>query len=91
MGDSTVLIKELTTSWPPRITIGNEQAPNLEDTVVGVRKRSEAHLVLMLRKSTTKTVYGLLLVLPEDVLDKGLNAIIGRIGITLGQVGELDI
>lgn len=86
-----MLIKQLTTSWPPAVTMGIERAPSLEDTVVGVRKRSEGHLVLLLRKTTTKTVYGLLLVLPEDVLNKALAAIDEKIGITLRQVGELDI
>jgi hypothetical protein len=84
-----MLIKQLTTSWPPRAE--TEQRPNLEDRVVGARKHSDSHLVLILRKSTTKTVYGLLLRLPEDLFGKAINAINDRIGITLRQVGELDI
>ena len=90
-----MLIKQLTTSWPPAVTVRTEQAPNLEDTVIGVRKGSDGNLALMLRKTTTKTVYGLLLLLPDDVLvDKALaeiNLRIGLIGLTLQQVGELAI
>lgn len=69
----------------------NRTAPSFEDTIVGVQKRSEGHLVLMLRKPTTKSEYGLLLLLPEEFLDTALTAINERIGITLRQVGELDI
>jgi hypothetical protein len=53
-------------------------------------KQSEGHLVLMLHKGAG-SVYGLLLVLPDNLLDKALAAITARKGITLREVGELDI
>ena len=85
-----MLIRKLTPSWPPAVTVGSGEPANLEDTIVGAQKQSEGHLVLMLHKGAG-SVYGLLLVLPDHLLDKALLAITERKGITLREVGELDI
>ena len=85
-----MLIRQLTPSWPPAVTVGTGEAANLDDAVVGAEKPSEKHLVLMLRK-TTGSVCALLLVLPDNLLDKALLAITQRKGLTLREVGELDI
>lgn len=80
-----MLISQLTPSWPPAITVGTGKPASLEDTVIG------AQLVLMLHNKGTGSVYGLVLVVPDDLLDKALLAITERKGITLREVGELDI
>jgi hypothetical protein len=85
-----MLIRRLTPSWPPAVTVGTGKSASLDDTVVGAQKQSEGHLVLMLHKGAG-AVYGLLLVLPDNLLDKALAAITARKGITLREVGELDI
>jgi hypothetical protein len=85
-----MLIRQLTPSWPPAVTVGTGKALSLDDTVVGAQKRSDGHLVLMLHRGSG-SVYGLLLVLPDHLLDKALAAITARKGITLREVGELDI
>jgi hypothetical protein len=85
-----MLIRRLTPSWPPAVTVGTGKAAGLEDTVVGAKKQAQDRLVLTLRKSTG-SVYGLLLVLPDNLLDKALSAITARKGITLREVGEMDI
>jgi hypothetical protein len=85
-----VLIRRLTPSWPPAVTVGTGEPANLDDTVVDAKRQSKGHLVLMLRKGAG-SVYGLLLVLPDDLVDKALLAITERKGITLREVGELNI
>jgi hypothetical protein len=85
-----MVIRRLTPSWPPAVTVGTGEAANLDDAVVGAQKQSEGRLVLMLHKGGGSE-YGLLLVLPDDLLDKALRAITERKGITLREVGELDI
>jgi hypothetical protein len=85
-----MVIRKLTPSWPPAVTVGTGEAANLDDTVVGAQKQSEGRLVLMLQKGA-RSVYGLLLVLPEQLVDKALAAITARKGITLREIGELDI
>jgi hypothetical protein len=45
-----MLIRKLTPSWPPAVTVGSGEPANLEDTVVGAQKQSEGHLVLMFHK-----------------------------------------
>ena len=87
-----MVIRNLAASWPPSVTIGTGEPANLEDSVVGANKKSESHFVLMVRTGSG-SVYGLLLLLPDDLLDKALVAITKRLenGITLRQVGELNI
>ncbi len=87
-----MVIRNLAASWPPSVTIGTGEPANLEDSVVGANKKSEGHIVLMVRAGSG-SVYGLLLLLPNDLLDKALVAITERLGkgITLRDVGELDI
>jgi hypothetical protein len=85
-----MLIRQLTPSWPPAVTVGTGEAANLDDTVVGAQKQSDARLVLMLQKGAG-SAYGLLLLLPEQLVDKALAAITDKKGITLREVGELDI
>jgi hypothetical protein len=85
-----MLIRQLTPSWPPAVTVGTGDAANLDDTVVDAQKQAEGRLVLLLHKDDG-SVYGLLLVLPDDVLDKAVLAITKRKGITLRDVGELDL
>jgi hypothetical protein len=85
-----MLIRQLTPSWPPAVMVGTSDAANLDNTVVDAKKQSQGRLVLMLRKGT-RSVYGLLLVLPEDLVDNAVLAINERKGITLREVGELDI
>jgi hypothetical protein len=85
-----MLIRQLTPSWPPAVTVGTGQAANLDDKIVDAKKQSEDHLVLMLHRDTG-SVYGLLLVLPGQLVDKALAAITAKKGITLREVGELDI
>ncbi|HEV8725226.1 MAG TPA: hypothetical protein VGW77_31810 [Candidatus Binatia bacterium] len=85
-----MLIRRLTPTWPPADTVGTGEAPGLDDIVVGAAKQSGGHITLMLRKPNG-SVYGLLLVLPEDLLNKALTAISDQIGITLREVGELDV
>jgi hypothetical protein len=89
-GTCSMLIRQLTPSWPPAVIVGAGQAASLEDTVVGAKKQSEGHLVLTLRKGAG-SVYGLLLSVPDIHLAKALAAITAKKGITLRQVGELDI
>jgi hypothetical protein len=84
-----MLIRQVTPSWPPAVRVGTGAA-SLEDTVVGAKKQSEGHVVLMLQKGAG-SVYGLLLVLPDILLDKALLGITERKGLTLREVGELDI
>jgi hypothetical protein len=85
-----MLIRQLTPSWPPAVTVGTGEAANLDDTVVGAQKQSDARLVLMLQKGAG-SAYGLLLLLPEQLVDKALATITDKKGITLREVGELDI
>jgi hypothetical protein len=85
-----MVIRKLTPSWPPAVTVGTGEVANLDVTVVDAKKQSKGHLVLLLHKGGG-SVYGLLLVLPDDLLDKALRAITERKGITLREVGELDI
>jgi hypothetical protein len=90
IGTAFMLIRQLTPSWPPAVTVGTGKPASLEDTVVGAKKQTEDHLVLMLKKGAG-SVYGLLLLLPEQLVDKAVAAITARKGITLREVGELDI
>jgi len=87
-----MVIRNLAASWLPSVTIGTGEPANLEDSVVGANKKSEGHIVLMVRTGSG-SVYGLLLLLPDDLLDKALVAIMKRLEneITLRQVGELNI
>ena len=54
-----MVIRNLAASWPPSVTIGTGEPANLEDSVVGANKKSEGHIVLMVRTGSG-SVYGLL-------------------------------
>jgi hypothetical protein len=83
-----MLIENLTPSWPPRVESGGRA--NLDDRTVGATKQSAGHITLMLRRRTG-SIYGISLVLPDNLLDKALAAIKANKEITLRQVGELEI
>jgi hypothetical protein len=70
--------------------VGTGAAANLNDKVVDAKKQSQGHLVLLLHKGAG-AVYGILLILPNDLVDKALLAIMERRGLTLRELGELDI
>ena len=70
--------------------MGTGAAANLNDKVVDAKKQSQGHLVLLLHKGAG-AVYGILLILPNDLVDKALLAIMERRGLTLRELGELDI
>jgi hypothetical protein len=72
------------------VTAGTGEAANLQDTVLGAQKQSKGHLVLILHKGAG-SVYALLLVLPDDLVDKAFLTITQRAGPMLREVGELDI
>lgn len=66
-----MLIRRLTPTWPPAVTTGTEEGVNLDDVVVGAQSSPDAkgYIVLTLRR-VTGAEYGVLLVLPENLLDK---------------------
>ena len=84
-------VREYAGSWPPIITIGSADA-DLADRVLSLRKYSHANDRIILEAvDRNGRSYGVPLVLPEDALQRAINALNKKLPLTLGQVGDLNI
>jgi hypothetical protein len=65
---------------------------DLEDVVVSVQNQGECRMAVRLRKSGKYAPeYTITLRIPEYAFQKTLLAIIRKNGMTLGEIGELDV
>src|SRR5688572_15644501 len=87
-----MLIRQLTPTWPPAVTIGTEEGVKLEDLVVSAQANPDArgYIVLTLRRATGAE-YEALLVVAENLLDKVLLKILEKKGLTLRQLGDVEV
>jgi len=87
-----MLIKELAATWPPAVTTGTEEGLKLDDLVVSAQASPDAkgYIIIALRRPTGAE-YGTMLVLPENLLDKVLGKILEKKGLTLRELGNVEV
>jgi hypothetical protein len=90
-----MLIKEHSRKWPPDVTVGSGDVAGraeLDDTLTSAQlyQGGKDHITLKLRKPNGLE-YGVILVLPEDILAKAIVLIQDKKDQTLREVGELYI
>ena len=87
-----MLIKELSPLWLPTIdSLANGGGrTSLNDTVVSVQNKNGRTLVLTLRTASAAE-YAVTLNIPEEVFQRTIFSIITKRGITLREVGEIDL
>ena len=88
-----MLLKELHPAWPPAVTDPpNTVKPDPRDVVASVENKGNGKLTVRLRKpGNYGQEYRVTLTLPENALQKTLLTIVRKIGMTLGEVGEIHI
>ena len=89
-------LKQLCVHWPPDIAVAARRLgaikPDLDDTITSAYKDPGArhHIILSLTKADGAE-YGVVLILPEHVLDNATLFITHHLPPTLRDVGEIDI
>jgi hypothetical protein len=84
-------IKDHAKQWPPIATAGTGEA-ELADTVQSAQRDATIndHIGLGMRRADG-TEYGASLVVPANLVDKTAVAIVRKLPISLGDVGEMEI
>jgi hypothetical protein len=86
-----MIVKDLTPSWPPAVTVGTEHGVETVDVVVSAQRYSDQKRLAVTLRKKIGAEYTVIISIPENFLDKGIAAITQKRGITLGEVGELEI
>ena len=89
-------LKELCLNWPPDVAVSTQRLgaikPDLDDTITSAFKYPGVrhHITLNLRKADGAE-YGVILILPTQLLDTAIVLITQNLTLTLREVGELLI
>jgi hypothetical protein len=86
-----MMIRNLSPSWPPAVTVGLDKVPEATDIVLRAQRfRTDPYMSVTLRKETGAE-YAAIISIAANLLDKAIVAINRKPGMTLRELGELDI